>query len=75
MPRFSDENRRKSTVIRDNHVLDAYKEMMDSLGELAHAVSKSYIYDRLKERTGLCTKTIAFIINHVKKNCAATKKM
>lgn len=64
MPRFSDENRRESTIIRDNQVLDVYKEIMNKLGELSNAVSKSYIYDKVKEQTGLCTKTIAYIINH-----------
>lgn len=67
MTRFSNENRRESTIIRDNQVLDAYTEVISDLGEVAYAVSKSYIYDKVRERTGLCTKTIAFVINHVSK--------
>lgn len=65
MPRYSDENRRESTIKRDNYVLDVYREVRNELGELACAVSKSYIYEKIHERAGLCTKTIAFIINHV----------
>lgn len=64
MTRFCDDNRRESTIKRDNHVFDVYKGIMSELGELAHFVSKSYIYEKIKEKTGLCTKTIAFIINH-----------
>lgn len=67
MTRFSDNNRRKSTVKRDNCVLDVYFDVMNELGELANVVAKQYIYEKIKERTGLCTKTIAFIINHVRK--------
>ncbi len=65
MSRHSDGNRRKSTIKRDNDVLNVYSEVKNELGELACAVSKSYIYEKIHERTGLCTKTIAFIINHV----------
>ncbi len=65
MTRFSDINRRESTVMRDNHVLKIHKDIMDELGDLSHVVTRSYVYERIKERTGLSTKTIAFIINHV----------
>jgi len=56
--------RRPSTVIRDDSVLGIYKELAEELGELINVVSKSYIYERISERTGLCHKTIAFILNH-----------
>lgn len=65
MTRFSNDNRRESTIKRDNNVLDVYRDVINELGELACVVSKSYIYEKVKKRTGLCTKTIAFIINHV----------
>ena len=65
MTRYSDNNRRGSTVKRDEYVLDIYQDILNELGELANAVSKSYIYEKIRDRTGLCTKTIAFIINHV----------
>lgn len=67
MPRNSNNNRRESTFKRDNEVLDIYREVCNELGELAHVVAKSYIYEKIHERTGLCTKTIAFIINHVER--------
>lgn len=63
--RFTNENRRKSTIVRDNAVLGMYRDLKAGLGELAGVVSKQYIYDKISERTGLCTKTISFIINHV----------
>jgi len=65
--RYSDRERRPSTVVRDNHVLGIYYELAKELGDIINVVSKSYIYDRIKERTGLCHKTIAFILNHSKR--------
>lgn len=63
--RFTNEGRRRSTIKRDSVVLGIYREVKNELGELAGVVSKQYIYDKIKERTGLCTKTISFIVNHV----------
>lgn len=60
MTRFSGKNRRESTILRDNKVHEIHAE----LGVLADVVSRQYIYERIKMRTGLCTKTIAFILNH-----------
>lgn len=59
--------RRPSTIVRDDTVLGIYEEIAEELGDLIYVVSKSYIYDRIKERTGLCHKTIAFILNHVRR--------
>lgn len=64
MARVSSENRRDSTIIRDNTVHEAYYEVCRSLGAYAFLVPKSYIYDKIHERCGLCTKTIAYILNH-----------
>lgn len=64
MTRKYDKNRRPSTIIRDNTVHDTYKEICEELGTLANVVSKSYIYERISKRTGLCVKTIANILNH-----------
>lgn len=36
-------NRRESTMMRDNEVHRIYDEIIDNLGELASAVSKSYL--------------------------------
>lgn len=58
--------RRRSTIIRHNGVHYVYKEIVAGLGEFAHMVPKSYIYDKIRERTGLCEKTIAYILNHTK---------
>jgi len=65
--RNANAERRPSTVIRDNTVLGIYKELSEELGSLIHVVSRTYIYDRIKERTGLCHKTIAFILNHTRR--------
>ena len=64
MTRFSDSRRRPSTVERDNAVHVAYKELRAELGGYADLVPRGYIYEKLSERTGFCTKTIAFILNH-----------
>lgn len=64
MARSSNENRRESTIIRDNEVHKAYEELRKELGTLFVEVSKSYIYERIGKRTGLCNKTIAYILNH-----------
>lgn len=60
------DNRRPSTIIRDNHVHEIYLQVVSELGHLKNAVAKSYIYDIIHERTGLCTKTIAYILNHTR---------
>lgn len=43
-----------------------YSDVIKDLGEYAYLVPKSYIYDKVQERTGLCVKTIAYILNHSK---------
>lgn len=64
MARFSGKNRRGSTIIRDNEVHQAYHDLCIELGSMSRFVSKQYIYERIRARTGLCSKTIAFILNH-----------
>lgn len=64
---FYDKSRRESTLRRYAEVHEAYDEIVNGLGDLANVVSKSYIYDRIKARTGLCTKTIAYVLNHTMK--------
>jgi hypothetical protein len=58
-------NKRPSTIKREEYVCRVYKELSIELGELINVVTKSYIYERIGERTGLCSKTIASIINHI----------
>lgn len=66
MARMTGENRRASTVARDNEVHRAYDEICKELGALASEVSRTFIYERIRQRTKLCDKTIAFILNHTR---------
>ena len=43
-----------------------YMRIIHELGELSNAVSKTYIYERIRERTKLSIRTISFILNHTK---------
>lgn len=62
------DDRRPSTIIRDNRVHDIYDEIMHNLGDdIGNSVSRSYIYGKIHDKTGLCVKTIAHIINHTKR--------
>jgi len=67
MARTSSENRRPSTIIRDNSVHEVYDSVIADLGEYAYLVPKSYIYDKIHERTELCHKTIAYVLNRTRK--------
>lgn len=64
MTREFGKKRRPSTVNRDNMVHRVYKKVREEIGVYADYVSKSTIYNMLRERTGLCTRTIAAILNH-----------
>ena len=66
MTRFSGENRRPSTVMRDNMVHEAYRRLQQDTGEYFRFLPREFVYDRIRQQTGLCTKTIAFILNHTK---------
>lgn len=57
-------NQRRSTIIRNNRVHEVHAEILEKLGDVAPYVSKSYIYEQIHAATGLCTKTIAHILNH-----------
>lgn len=63
---FATKNRRESTAVRDNEIHRMYKEILDGFGEAANAVSKTYVYEKIHERTKLSIRTISFIINHTK---------
>lgn len=60
------DNTRTSTMMRDNQVHTLYEKIKEELGDLSHEVSRGYIYRRISEMTGLCTKCIAYILNHTK---------
>lgn len=69
MTRIRGKERRPSTIIRDNLVHEAYEEVCGEIGEYVHLVPRQYIYEKIQMRTGLCLKTIAYILNHtVKQN-------
>lgn len=58
---------RDSSIIRYNEVHDMYDKIIKDLGDMSAYVSKGYIYDKIKERTGLSTRHISRILNHTKK--------
>ena len=66
MTRFSGENRRPSTVMRDNSVHEAYRQLQKETGDYFHFLPREFVYERIRQQTGLCTKTIAFILNHTR---------
>lgn len=57
---------RESTVMRNNQVHKPHKEIIDQLGDLATVVSRSYVYGKIKDATGLSVRHISRIINHTK---------
>ena len=58
---------RDSSIIRYNEVHDMYDKIIKDLGDISAYVSKNYIYDKIRERTGLSTRHISRILNHTKK--------
>lgn len=59
--------RRESTKARDDDIHRMYDEIINELGDLACAVSKGYIYDRIRQKTKLSVRTISYIINHTRR--------
>lgn len=66
MTKLTENNRRESTLVRDKEVCRIYNQILNELGELKNVVSKSYIYEKIKERTKLSIRTISFIVNHTR---------
>ena len=58
---------RDSSIIRYNEVHDMYDKIIKDLGDMSAYVSKGYIYDKIKERTGLSTRHISRILNHARR--------
>lgn len=58
---------RDSSIIRYNEVHDMYDKIIKDLGDMSAYVSKGYIYDKIKERTGLSTRHISRILNHTRR--------
>lgn len=50
--------------MRDNMVHRVFHEVQEEIGIYAKYVARSVIYQKIQERTGLCLKTIATILNH-----------
>lgn len=63
---------RDSSIIRYNEVHDMYDKIIKDLGDISAYVSKNYIYDKIRERTGLSTRHISRILNHTKKKESLT---
>lgn len=66
MSKLTENNRRESTLVRDKEVCRIYNQILNELGELRNVVSKSYIYEKIKERTKLSIRTISFIVKHTR---------
>lgn len=64
MTKLCNKNRRESTMVRDNEIHKLHQQILAELGDLANAVSKGYIYERIKDKTKLSIRTISFILNH-----------
>lgn len=64
---ISERGMRDSSIIRYNEIHDMYDKIIKDLGDVSAYVSKGYIYDKIKERTGLSTRYISRILNHTKK--------
>jgi hypothetical protein len=58
---------RDSSIIKYNEIHDMYDEIIKDLGEMSAYVSKNYIYDKIKDKTGFSTRHISRIFNHTKK--------
>lgn len=57
-------------MVRNKQVISIYEELKNSekYSDFFHLLPRSFIYDKIKEQTGLCHKTIADILNHREKN-------
>lgn len=51
-------------MLRDNEIHKLYQQILADLGNLANAISRSYIYKQIQEKTKLSIRTISFILNH-----------
>ena len=50
MSKLQLKNRRESTMLRDNEIHKLYQQILADLGNLANAISRSYIYSRYKRK-------------------------
>ncbi len=61
------DNRHECSIVRHNEVHDMYDSIMKELGELRNYVSKTYVYDRIRKKTGFSIRHISRILCHTKK--------
>ena len=64
---ISERGMRDSSIIRYNEVHDMYDKIIKDLGDISAYVFKGYIYDKIREKTGLSTRHISRILNHTKR--------
>lgn len=64
---ISERGMRDSSIIRYNEIHDMYDKIIKDLGDVSAYVSKGYIYDKIKGRTGLSTRHISRILNYTKR--------
>jgi len=55
---------RVSTIARYRYVQRVYDKVIKDLGTYAHLVPKAYIYECIREETGLSIRTIGRALNH-----------
>ena len=52
---------RDSSIIKYNEIHDMYDKIIKDLGDMSAYVSKSYIYDKIKDKTGFSTRHIIIL--------------
>lgn len=67
MRNFDKKNLRPSTIFRNNVILDMYDEILLQLGDYKNLVPRTYIYEKISERTGYCLRKIGDTINHYRR--------
>lgn len=60
--------RKESTIVRHDIVHAVHKKILDELGQYKNVVSKNYIYEAIREKTRLSTRTIAYVLNHTEQS-------
>lgn len=59
--------KRQDALTNTSKVMQAYRQVAEELrrGNVAvHEISRGNLYKRIAEKTGLCTKIIAYKMNH-----------
>ena len=59
--------KRHDALTNTSKIIQAYHQVVAELsqGKVAvHEISRSNLYKRIAEKTGLCTKSIAYKLNH-----------